>query len=100
MKKLCIFTLLVTSLKSYSLVSKKDWKIRLSGHTDNIGTPEYNLKLSKDRANAVTFYLLSKGVRKDQVITEYYGDTKPIAPNDTEEGRQKNRRVEMKFVFD
>lgn len=82
------------------LNENKDWKIRLAGHTDNTGTPEHNMKLSKDRASAVMFYLLSKGVSKSRIIVESYGDTKPIATNDTEDGKQQNRRVEMEFVFD
>jgi type IX secretion system PorP/SprF family membrane protein len=82
------------------LSSKKDWKIKMAGHTDNTGNPEYNMNLSRDRVQSVKFYLLSKGVNKEQVIAEYFGDTKPIAPNDTEDGRAQNRRVEMEFVFD
>jgi outer membrane protein OmpA-like peptidoglycan-associated protein len=56
--------------------------------------------LSKKRAEAVKAYLVSQGIDATRFITQYYGETKPIAPNDTPEGRQKNRRVEMKVVFD
>lgn len=90
-----------TKIKIQALLKEnKDWEIKLVGHTDNTGTPEYNMTLSRDRANAVMFYLLSKGVSKKQVQVDYHGDTQPIAPNDTEAGRQMNRRVEMKWVFD
>ncbi|MBI4646156.1 MAG: OmpA family protein, partial [Bacteroidia bacterium] len=81
------------------LVRKQMYKIDIAGHTDNIGDAKINLKLSQDRANAVAKYLLSKGVPAEQIISNGYGDTKPIVPNDTEEGRQKNRRVEFKIVF-
>jgi outer membrane protein OmpA-like peptidoglycan-associated protein len=56
--------------------------------------------LSKKRAEAVKAYLVSQGIDATRLITQYFGETKPIASNDTPEGRQKNRRVEMKVVFD
>lgn len=73
-------------------------EIELSGHTDNIGSDEYNLKLSENRANAVAEYLYSKGIAKNRVIAIGFGKTKPVDTNDTEEGRQKNRRVEFKIL--
>ncbi|MFN5183037.1 MAG: DUF5723 family protein [Bacteroidota bacterium] len=76
----------------------KDWKLKLVGHTDNQGTPDSNLKLSEKRAKAVMKYLVSKGIAADKIIVEWYGHTKPIADNSTEEGRQKNRRVNMSIV--
>lgn len=83
------------------LMEKKDnWKIRISGHTDNVGNDESNLNLSKNRANAVSEYLQSRGVRLDRIFVKWFGETEPIASNDTEEGRQKNRRVEMEIVFE
>ena len=78
---------------------KKDWKIKLIGHTDNEGKAEKNMALSEMRAKAVKAYLISKGVLEEQIITEWYGATKPIADNKTPAGRQKNRRVEMKIVL-
>ncbi|MES2836825.1 MAG: DUF5723 family protein [Bacteroidota bacterium] len=80
------------------LKSKPDWRIRISGHTDNVGNAKANLTLSKGRAEAVKKYLVSKGVNVNAVLVNYYGGTEPIADNATEEGRQKNRRVEMKII--
>jgi outer membrane protein OmpA-like peptidoglycan-associated protein len=76
-----------------------DWTLKLSGHTDNQGTPEKNMTLSDKRVKAVKKYLVKKGVNVAKVETEAFGQTKPIADNATEEGRQKNRRVEMKIIF-
>jgi len=82
------------------LVSKPTWKLKISGHTDNVGNDASNLTLSKNRAQATAKYLEGKGVAASQLIAEWFGETKPIAENDTPEGRQKNRRVEMQVVFD
>lgn len=68
------------------------------GHTDNIGTYEYNLKLSERRANAVKDYLVSKGIEKNRVYTEGKSFKQPIASNATAEGRAKNRRTEIEVV--
>lgn len=73
-------------------------EIELSGHTDNIGTYEYNQKLSENRANAVAEYLFSKGITKNRITIIGYGETLPVDSNDSEEGRQKNRRVEFKIL--
>jgi outer membrane protein OmpA-like peptidoglycan-associated protein len=73
---------------------KTSTKIEISGHTDNVGKKAVNKKLSQDRANAVRDYLVSKGIAADRITATGYGDEKPIAPNDTTEGRQKNRRIE------
>ena len=70
-------------------------KIMITGHTDNIGKPEDNLKLSEGRALSVVNYLVSKGISKDRLSHKGYGATKPLAGNDTEEGRAKNRRTEL-----
>ncbi|MCX6180903.1 MAG: DUF5723 family protein [Bacteroidetes bacterium] len=82
------------------LIKKSTWKLRVAGHTDNAGDAKKNLKLSKDRTEAVAKYLASKGVDISRIIIEFYGSTKPIADNKTPEGRQKNRRVEMTVVFE
>lgn len=82
------------------LNEKDDWKFYIAGHTDNSGTEEYNFRLSRKRAFAVRDYLIRKGVDKNRFSVEFFGEYMPIATNDTPEGRQKNRRVEMKFVFD
>jgi len=82
------------------LLKKPEWKIQISGHTDNVGNDQANLILSKKRAESVKTYLVSKNVPAERVKTLFFGKTKPIAPNETEEGRQKNRRVEMKIFFE
>jgi OOP family OmpA-OmpF porin len=68
------------------------------GHTDNIGTKEYNQKLSVRRAEAVKAYMVSKGIEPNRIYTEGKGLTQPIADNRTAEGRAKNRRVEIEVV--
>jgi len=68
------------------------------GHTDNIGSVEYNQGLSERRANAVKDYLVSKGIEKNRVYTEGKGLKNPIASNSTAEGRAKNRRTEIEVV--
>jgi OOP family OmpA-OmpF porin len=68
------------------------------GHTDSIGTVEYNQGLSERRANAVKDYLVSKGIEKNRVYTEGKGEKSPIATNSTAEGRAKNRRTEIEVV--
>jgi outer membrane protein OmpA-like peptidoglycan-associated protein len=82
------------------LVKKPEWTLVIAGHTDNQGAAKSNLILSKKRAEAVKKFLIDKGVSKDKLVVEYYGETKPIADNKTKEGRQKNRRVEMSIKFD
>lgn len=73
-------------------------KIEISGHTDNIGSASYNQKLSESRAKAVVDYLIEHGIDRSRLSYMGYGFEKPIAPNDTEEGRQLNRRVEFKII--
>lgn len=82
------------------LMKKPSWKLEISGHTDNAGDDESNLVLSKKRAEAVKTYLVSKGIDATRFVINYFGETKPIADNSTSEGRAKNRRVEMKVVFE
>lgn len=82
------------------LKEKSDWNFYIAGHTDNSGTEEYNFKLSKDRAYAVMEYLRKKGIAKERMTVEFFGEYMPIDTNDTPEGRARNRRVEMEFVFD
>jgi OOP family OmpA-OmpF porin len=68
------------------------------GHTDSIGTKEWNQALSVRRAEAVKAFLVSKGIEKSRVYTEGKGMTSPVADNKTAEGRAKNRRVEVEVV--
>lgn len=76
------------AIKDNSLVS-------LAGHADSIGSYKPNWVLSDKRAIIVKDYLISKGVKKERIVTTPYGSTVPIASNKTAEGRQKNRRVEI-----
>lgn len=81
------------------LVKKRTYGLRIEGHTDNVGTDEHNLILSQKRTTAVKKYLIQKGVKASLLEDFGYGELRPIADNDTPEGRQKNRRVEMKIIF-
>ena len=67
-------------------------------YTDNIGDDSYNMKLSKNRANAVMSYLIDKGIDKSRLTAKGYGETQPVATNDTDEGRAQNRRTEVKVI--
>ena len=73
-------------------------KVEIQGHTDNVGSEAFNQRLSENRANAVKEYLISKGISADRLKAVGYGQSNPIAPNDTEEGRAMNRRVGMKVL--
>jgi outer membrane protein OmpA-like peptidoglycan-associated protein len=82
------------------LKKKPEFKLLLAGHTDNMGTAETNLALSKNRTLAVKKYLVAKGVEESRIRAEWFGSSKPVADNSTAEGRQHNRRVEMSIVFE
>jgi len=69
-------------------------RIRISGHTDNVGNPRSNQRLSEARAQAVREYLVTHGIGGSRVEAVGHGDQQPIAPNDTEQGRRQNRRIE------
>ena len=73
-------------------------QIEISGHTDNVGNNEANMKLSDARAKAVLRYITAKGINAERISSKGFGETKPIAVNDTEEGRQFNRRVEFTIL--
>ncbi len=77
---------------------KDDDRIELGGHTDNVGSPASNQKLSLDRANTVRDYLISKGIDGSRITTKGYGHTKPISENKTAEGRAENRRTEVTIL--
>ncbi len=81
---------LVQILKSYP-----NYKVKIIGHTDNVGTDVQNMKLSLERAKTVKNYLVSKGISAKRLSIEGRGSKEPVASNDTEEGRAKNRRVEF-----
>ena len=80
------------------LQKNKNIVIEISGHTDNVGSQEYNLELSKKRANSVKTYLEEMGIEAIRLKSKGFGQTKPIAGNETEEGRAKNRRTEFKII--
>ncbi|KUG23882.1 outer membrane protein a precursor [hydrocarbon metagenome] len=75
-----------------------DTLIRVEGHTDSKGSDEYNMDLSKRRANNVKTLLVMRGVAENRIEVVGYGKTMPVATNDTEAGRQKNRRVEIRIA--
>ncbi len=70
----------------------------ISGHTDNTGSPQHNMELSEQRAEAVVDFLLGKGIGRDRLLSVGYGEEVPVVKNDTEEGRSLNRRTELKIV--
>lgn len=72
-----------------------DEQVTIEGHTDSVGTPFYNQTLSQQRAAAVSTYLATEGVPSERITSIGYGETRPKASNDTPEGRQLNRRVEI-----
>jgi len=83
----------------YSLLRDYNYKkVIVEGHTDNIGSDSYNLRLSKNRAQAVANYLIAKGVPRARIKIIGYGKKRPKYPNDTEEHRAKNRRVEIRIL--
>ena len=73
-------------------------RVQLSGHTDNSGSAEANQTLSLDRANAVKAMLVNQGVPAERISTQGFGQDRPVASNDTEEGRVRNRRTELTVV--
>jgi OmpA-OmpF porin, OOP family len=75
------------------LIENPAMEIEIEGHTDNVGSADYNLKLSNDRAEAVKKYLLDKGLTNNRLTKKGFGEQYPIAVNDTDEGRAMNRRV-------
>ena len=78
------------------LLNEGESKFEIGGHTDNVGSEEDNLILSKNRANAVRDYLIAHGVNPDRLVAKGYGESVPVADNETENGRSKNRRTEIK----
>ncbi len=78
-----------------SLVNYPELKVEVAGHTDSRGAGDMNLKLSQARAEAVRDYLISQGVASSQLTAKGYGEDKPVADNATDDGRAKNRRVEL-----
>ena len=81
------------------LKDNPDMYLDIEGHTDNVGTDDYNQTLSDNRANSVKQYFISKGIEVRRLSSKGYGETTPIADNKTEAGRQKNRRVELRLKY-
>jgi outer membrane protein OmpA-like peptidoglycan-associated protein len=80
------------------LKDNENIQISINGHTDNVGADSYNLTLSDNRAKSVMTYITSKGIEAMRISSKGYGKTKPVASNDTEEGKQLNRRVEFTIL--
>jgi outer membrane protein OmpA-like peptidoglycan-associated protein len=85
-----------TILKEY-LQKSPSSKIVITGHTDNVGSAENNLQYGKNRAEAVKAQLVARGLPATQIVTDSKGMTEPIADNESDAGRQKNRRAEIVF---
>ena len=81
-------------------IENANYVIEVQGHTDNVGKPDMNLRLSQQRADAVMAYLAKKGVEASRMTAVGYGQEVPIADNKTKAGRQQNRRVEYKISFE
>lgn len=80
------------------LKAHDDWRFEVQGHTDNVGAKGANLALSDQRAKAVVTWLTQNGIAPARLVAKGYGDSQPVADNATDEGRAKNRRVELKKV--
>jgi len=88
---------LLKNLKEF--VEENNYEVTIVGHTDSVGSNQYNFKLSKKRAEAVKAKLLEFGLAEDRILgIEAMGEEEPIASNDTKEGRAENRRVEFKLI--
>jgi outer membrane protein OmpA-like peptidoglycan-associated protein/opacity protein-like surface antigen len=88
--------ILMGALKTLQI--HKDIVVEISGHTDNVGSNAYNQKLSLRRAEAVKSWLVAKGISADRIIAVGYGEEHPRVPNDTEDNRRLNRRIEFKRI--
>lgn len=73
-------------------------RLEIAGHTDNTGTPEANMVLSRQRGQAIADFLVAGGVPRERIVAQGFGDTRPVAPNNSEEGRFRNRRIEIKAL--
>lgn len=80
------------------LKTRPDLKIEISGHTDNVGDPRLNLALSENRARVIMSYLITNGISEKRLRHKGYGHKRPVAANDTEENKRKNRRVEVRLL--
>lgn len=87
-------------LKEIVVVLKKhgDIKVEIQGHTDNVGNDSFNKTLSQKRANSIKSYLVQNGIASSRLVAKGYGERNPVASNNTEDGRAKNRRIEFKVI--
>lgn len=81
-----------------AMKAKPTMEIEIAGHTDNVGEKDANMKLSQERAESVRNYLISKGIASNRITAKGYGDTQPIADNNTDAGKAQNRRTEVKII--
>ena len=81
-----------------AMQTNKAMRVEIAGHTDDRASAEYNKDLSQRRAESVKAYLVENGIAKDRIRAKGYGESEPVASNETEEGRQKNRRVEVRVL--
>lgn len=81
-----------------AMETKSTMEIEIIGHTDNVGDKNTNLQLSQERAEAVRHYLIEKGIVASRITAKGYGDTKPVADNSTNAGKQQNRRTEVRII--
>lgn len=88
----------INQLKQYLDETPRVTKLRIEGHTDNVGSPEANETLSGQRALAIKAALIAKGIAKERLLAVGFGQSKPIADNATEEGKAKNRRTEFRIA--
>jgi OOP family OmpA-OmpF porin len=91
-------SILKTLADELTAAGNENVKVLIEGHTDSTGSASYNLRLSQKRADAVKNNFVSNGVAEDRIISKGYGETKPLQPNETADGRAANRRVEVVFV--
>src|SRR5690625_1405323 len=78
-----------------TLRDNSDLRVRIEGHTDSVGSAQYNEGLSQRRADSVRDFLSSRGIADHRMTTRGYGESRPVATNETDEGRAQNRRVEI-----
>lgn len=79
--------------------SHPDLRVQVTGNTDSDGTDEYNIELSKRRAEAIIYFFEEQGIEVDRLIIDFKGEKNPVDSNNTKEGKQKNRRVDFSFIY-
>lgn len=80
------------------LINNPDIRLEVQGHTDNVGSSKLNMELSQERADAVRDYLIGKGIKAERLTSKGYGSARPIASNNTKQGRALNRRIEFQIL--